>query len=94
MRESWGFRGLGNVFLLQLAHKTIAAAGKGLDISRFGRAVPKRGADLVYGEVDAMFEVDKGGVLPEAPLDLFAAHKLVGMLDQKREHSERLWLQL
>jgi hypothetical protein len=38
--ESWGFRWLGNGFLLQLAHKTIAAAGKGLDISGFGRTVP------------------------------------------------------
>jgi hypothetical protein len=41
-----------------------------------------------------MFEVDKGGVLPEAALDLFTTHNLVGMLDQKCEHSERLWLEL
>ena len=93
--ESWGFRWLGNGVLLQeLAHKTIAATGKGLHISGFGCAVPQRGSNLVYGEVDAMFEVDKGGVLPETALDLFTAHKLVGMLDQKCEHSERLWLEL
>src|ERR1700722_1990696 len=92
--ESWGIRWLRNGFLLELAHEPIAAAGKGLDISGFGRTVPQRGSNLVYGEVDAMFEVDKGGVLPEAALDLFATHKLVGMLDQKCEHSERLRLEL
>jgi hypothetical protein len=80
--------------LLQLAHKTITAPGKGLDISGFGRTVAQGDSNLVYGEVDAMFEVDKGGVLPEAALDLFTAHKLIGMIDQKREHPERLRLEL
>ena len=46
--DSRGFRGLGNGFLLQLAHKTVAAAGKGLDISGFGRTVPQRRSNLVY----------------------------------------------
>jgi hypothetical protein len=32
--------------------------------------------------------------LPEAALDLFTAHKLIGMLDQKREHPARLRLEL
>ena len=41
-----------------------------------------------------MFEVYEGRVLPETALDLFTAHKLVGMLDQKCKHSERLRLEL
>ena len=93
MLESRGFGWLGNGFLLQTAHKTIAAPGKGLDISGFGRTVPQGDSNLVYGEVDAMFEVDKGRVLPEAALDLFTAHKLTSMLDQKCEHPERLRLE-
>ncbi len=80
--------------MFQLAYKTIAAAGKGLDIAGFGRAVSQRGANLVYGEVDAMLEVDKRRVLPEAALDFFTAHQLIGMLDQKGEHPERLRLEL
>src|ERR1700758_4264884 len=90
--KSRGFWWLGNGFVLQLAHKTITAAGKRLDIPRLGRTVPQCSSNLVYGEVDAVFEVDKGGVLPEAALDLITAHKLIGMLDQKCEHSERLRL--
>ena len=63
--ESWGhFRQRAERVRFQFAYKAIAASGKSLDIAGFSCTVSQRGANLVYGKVDAMFEVDKGRVLP------------------------------
>ena len=73
--------------------KSIPAARQGLDVARTGCGIAKGLAQLVYGGVQAVVEIDEGVGGPELLLQLLAGDHVAGALQQQRQHLEGLPLQ-
>src|SRR5262249_48257942 len=78
---------------LDRGEEAVTAAGESLDKAGFFRVVRERRANLVDREVDAVFEIDKGGVCPQVQADLFARDHPAGALGEKLKQAEGLRLQ-
>ena len=78
---------------LDRGEEAVTAAGESLDKAGLFRVVRERRANLVDREVDAVFEIDEGGVRPEVQADLFARDHPAGALSEKLKQAEGLRLQ-
>jgi len=78
---------------LDQGEEAVTAAGESLDKAGLFRIVRERRANLVDREVDAVFEIDEGGVRPEVEADLFARDHPAGALSEKLKQAEGLRLQ-
>src|SRR6516164_3785702 len=90
--ESVGQR-FGAVLGLDRGEKAVTAAGESLDKAGLFRVVRERRANLVDREVDAVFEIDEGGVRPQVEADLFARDHPAGALGEKLKQAKGLRLQ-
>ncbi len=78
--------------ILQGRDEAVAFAGEGLDEAGLVWGVTERLAEFVDGGVEALFEVDKSGAVPEVVLEFLAADDLTGAF--KKEGQDLEWLAL
>ena len=78
---------------LDRGEEAVTAAGESLDKTGPFRVVRERRANLVDREVDAVFEIDEGGVRPQVEANLFARDHPAGALGEKLKQAEGLRLQ-
>jgi len=92
-----GLEGVGQrvaaVLGLNRREESVATAREGLDIAGLLRVVRERRANLVDREIDAVFEIDEGGIGPQMEANLFARDHPAGALGEKLEQAEGLRLQ-
>ena len=75
---------------LELCDETVAAAGYGFDESWIIRFIAQCRANLVDGEVDAAFKIDKGVVAPDALVNFLAGDDLSVAFDHQKKDSNLL----
>ena len=73
--------------------EAIAPARQGFNVSRCGRTVAHDRAQLTDGDVQAVFEIDKGIVGPEPLVQLFARDQFAGPFQEHLEQIDRLSLE-
>ena len=68
--------------VLHRGDEAVTAAGQRLDIAGTGGGIAERLAQLVYGRVQAVVEIDEGVGGPEFLAQLFAGDYLAGAVKQ------------
>src|SRR5438445_700925 len=75
------------------SYEAVAAAGYGLHKTGVGGVVAEGFAQLVYGGVETVVEIDEGVVRPQFAVQVFARDHFAGTLEQHGKDSERLLLE-
>jgi hypothetical protein len=75
---------------LELCDEAVATAGYGFDESWIIRFIAQGRANLINGEVDAAFKIDKGVVAPDALVNFLTGDDLSGALGQQKKDSNLL----
>jgi hypothetical protein len=78
---------------IERADEAIADPGQGLDEARPGGVVAQDGAQALHHRVDAVLEVDRGAVRPQAATDVLAGDDVARAIEHQREQLERLVLE-
>jgi hypothetical protein len=78
---------------LDLSDKPIAAAAECFDISWFGARIAQCLAKLVYGFVQAVFELNVNPIGPQTPPQILAAYQRSGMLNQDSQYPSGFFCQ-
>src|SRR5579863_4403702 len=78
---------------LDWGDEAVSAAGEGFDIAGARSGIPESFADLVYGGVEAVIEIDEGIGGPEFLADFFAGDDVAWALEEQGQDLKGLVLQ-